>query len=80
MIDFNLRNNCHAARDLVTSNVLVGFGIDGRLLSVHEGVRKYLSPNQDDNLNRNRSASAVYLLICRSGPTRVVLKLAQTNS
>jgi hypothetical protein len=43
-------------------------------------VRKYLIPNQNDNLNRNRSASAVYLLICRSGPTRVVLKLAQTNS
>jgi hypothetical protein len=39
-----------------------------------------LSPNQNDNLNRYHSASAVYLLICRSGPTGVVLKLAHTNS
>jgi hypothetical protein len=63
----------HAARDLVTSNVLAGSGIDGRMLSLHEGVRKYLGRNENDYRNCYRMTALVHLSIRRSGPPGVVL-------
>jgi hypothetical protein len=36
----------HATRDLVTRNFFAGSSVDGRVLSLHEGVRKYLNRNR----------------------------------
>jgi hypothetical protein len=43
------------------------------MLSLREGVRKYLSANHNDNLNRYRRPFVIYLFICRSGSPGVVL-------
>jgi hypothetical protein len=58
---------------LVTSDVLAGSGVDGCVLSLHEGMRKYLNRNENDILNGSHSTSAVHLPVCCSGPAGMVL-------
>lgn len=68
--------NSHAARNLVTSNVLAGSAIDGWVLSFHGGMRSNLKRNEHDLLNGSYRASALYLLVRRSGSSGMVLNQA----
>ena len=65
--------NSHAARNLVTSNVFAGSGINGWMFSLHEGMRSNLNRNEHDLLNGSYRASALHLLVRRSGSSGMVL-------
>ena len=66
----------HAARNLVISNVFAGSGIDGWVLSLHEGMRSNLKRNEHDFLNGSHSAFALHLLVCCPGSSGMVLNQA----